>query len=59
MYTSGDFSDQEYFQKEARQDERLFAVRGIAVAAREGRPPPSRVPVVAGGSGAPPREDFW
>lgn len=34
---------QEYFLKEGRQDEHLLAVRDIAVAVKEGRPPPKRV----------------
>jgi len=34
---------QEYFLKEGRLDEHLLAVRDIAVAVKEGRPPPKRV----------------
>jgi ankyrin repeat protein len=34
---------QEYFHKEAREDKQLMAVKEIALAAREGRPIPSRV----------------
>merc|ERR1712232_754332 len=34
---------QEYFLADARRDVHLLAVKDIAVAAREGRPPPKRV----------------